>query len=97
MDVTDHAEAVDRGLNVVRLNYGQEVDHRLGGETGDCGRTNVLDRDGEVADCGGRTVAKPLELERPSRAVVDDDDRIRHGVKLVGSLVTRQLAIGRSP
>ena len=37
MDVTDHAEAVDRGLNVVRLNYGQEVDHRLGGETGDCG------------------------------------------------------------
>jgi hypothetical protein len=43
----------------------------------------VFDRDGDVADCSGSTVAKPLELERPTRAVVDDDDRIRHCARLV--------------
>src|SRR5207249_4884218 len=95
MDVTDCGEAVDGGLHIPRLDHDHEVDHRLGGETGDCRRTNVFDRDSDVADGTGRTVTEPLELERPSRAVVDDDDRIRHGLKLGASLVTRQPATGR--
>ena len=87
MDVTNRGEAVNRRLHILRLDHDHEVDDRLGGETGDSGGTNVLDHDGEFADDSGCPVAKPLELDRPRRAVVDDDDWIRHGAMRVVHLI----------
>ncbi len=69
-------------MHIVGLDCDHKIDNWLGGETGDSGGANVLDRDSEVADRGGRTVAEPLELEWPSRAVFDEDDRIRHRCQL---------------
>ena len=78
MDVTDRAKARDRVPHIVGLDDHHEVDYRLRGEIDDGCGADVLDRDSEVADRGRRAIADPLELERPGRIVVDDDDWVWH-------------------
>ena len=57
MDVTNRGEALNGALHVGWVDHDHEVDHRLGGETGDRRGADVLDRDDKVANCCSHALA----------------------------------------
>src|SRR5512132_1506095 len=77
--ISDRLQAGDRLVDiVVRLDDHHHVDQVLGGQSWHRCRTDVLDRDGDIAECSFRAIAKADELRGPRGVVLDDDDGITH-------------------
>src|SRR5262245_12938233 len=81
MDVAEDCEAFDR-LRDVGDGWDDDVhvDDRLGCKTGHGRATDMLDADGEVAQCGGHRSTKLVEKIPPMRIVINDDDGFGHGL-----------------
>ena len=78
MDVADRDQSLDRGLQVLRFDHDDQVDHGLRSQARHGSGTDVLYRDRYLTDCVSRSSSEPLELARPHGIGFYDDDRIRH-------------------
>lgn len=75
--VAEGPEPLDDGGQVGAVgDHHVQVDDRLGGEAGDGGAADMLNRNGEWAEPGGQPVAELLEGGGPGWVVADDDDRV---------------------
>ena len=94
MDVANRDESLDRGLQVLRFDHDDQVDHRLRCEARHGRGTDVLYRDCYITDGTSRTTSKPLELGRPHRIGLHDYDRVRHGPSVPTPAVQKVLSSG---